>query len=302
MTVIQKQGILYQYLFIFHFPLQNPVFQAVQESSLQDDYGFDDQENIQKNLYSHNTLRQYWSDPLVIFRSDIFTSNNYVDWFAPEDTKKFKDIQLLQFEKGEKQEYLKKFTIYCIKMLIFDMYEQFGFQKVQTELRKVIDNRIILNDVQLFNCNWKNFRINDLYQLYGHKNWVRSVCFSPDGNTLASGSVDNSIRQWDLKTGQQKAKLDGHMSIQYVSPLTEINQHRLVIISLFAYGMSQQPQKFYSRIIVIRKFQKKAIYSCSQTTLLWFTLIFWKAEFKNEIFLLFLEYYKQIIKVGFFQQ
>ncbi|CAD8167247.1 unnamed protein product [Paramecium pentaurelia] len=37
-----------------------------------------------------------------------------------------------------------------------------------------------------------------------------SVCFSPDGNTLASGSEDNSIRLWDVKTGQQKAQLDGH--------------------------------------------------------------------------------------------
>ncbi|CAD8132652.1 unnamed protein product [Paramecium pentaurelia] len=37
-----------------------------------------------------------------------------------------------------------------------------------------------------------------------------SVCFSLDGNTLASGSVDKSIRLWDVKTGQQKAKLNGH--------------------------------------------------------------------------------------------
>ncbi|CAD8043917.1 unnamed protein product [Paramecium primaurelia] len=37
-----------------------------------------------------------------------------------------------------------------------------------------------------------------------------SVCFSPDGNILASGSYDNSICLWDVKTGQQKAKLDGY--------------------------------------------------------------------------------------------
>ncbi|CAD8178532.1 unnamed protein product [Paramecium pentaurelia] len=31
-------------------------------------------------------------------------------------------------------------------------------------------------------------------KLDGHEHWVMSVCFSPDGNTLASDSVDNSIR------------------------------------------------------------------------------------------------------------
>ncbi|CAD8093639.1 unnamed protein product [Paramecium primaurelia] len=49
-------------------------------------------------------------------------------------------------------------------------------------------------------------------KLDGHTNYVYSVCFSPDGNTLASGSHDQSIRLWDVKTGQQKAKLDGHSS------------------------------------------------------------------------------------------
>ncbi|CAD8120191.1 unnamed protein product [Paramecium sonneborni] len=39
---------------------------------------------------------------------------------------------------------------------------------------------------------------------------IHYKCFSPDKTLLASGNADKSIHLWDVKTGQQKAKLDGH--------------------------------------------------------------------------------------------
>ncbi|CAD8118035.1 unnamed protein product [Paramecium primaurelia] len=71
-------------------------------------------------------------------------------------------------------------------------------------------NGINLNGALLLNCKWKNLRIHELNKLSGHSDQVRSIYFSPDGNTLASGSSHNSISLWDVKTEQQKAKLDGH--------------------------------------------------------------------------------------------
>ncbi|CAK58103.1 unnamed protein product (macronuclear) [Paramecium tetraurelia] len=67
-----------------------------------------------------------------------------------------------------------------------------------------------LNGAQLFNCKWKNIKLNELNKLEGHESSVNSVSISPDGTILASGSADNSIRLWDSKTGELKAKLVGH--------------------------------------------------------------------------------------------
>lgn len=39
-------------------------------------------------------------------------------------------------------------------------------------------------------------------KLSGHRDVVRSIGFSPDGTTLASGSSDKSILLWDVKIAE----------------------------------------------------------------------------------------------------
>ena len=46
--------------------------------------------------------------------------------------------------------------------------------------------------------------------LTGHTDKVWSVAFSPNGKTLASGSIDHTIKLWDVATGSLIRTLTGH--------------------------------------------------------------------------------------------
>ncbi|MFM6270296.1 MAG: WD40 repeat domain-containing protein, partial [Dolichospermum sp.] len=54
---------------------------------------------------------------------------------------------------------------------------------------------------------------NLLQTLKGHSNWVWSVAYSPDGQTVASGSDDNTIKLWNVNTGNLLQTLKGHSEL-----------------------------------------------------------------------------------------
>ncbi|KAJ5724568.1 hypothetical protein N7493_006296 [Penicillium malachiteum] len=58
----------------------------------------------------------------------------------------------------------------------------------------------------------------ELQTLEGHSDSVWSVAFSPDSQTVASGSDDKTIKLWDTKTGKELQTLEGHSdSVQSVA-------------------------------------------------------------------------------------
>jgi len=52
----------------------------------------------------------------------------------------------------------------------------------------------------------------EIYVSTGHTSLVNSVAFSADSKTLASGSMDGTIRLWDVASGQELKTLKGHSS------------------------------------------------------------------------------------------
>ena len=51
-----------------------------------------------------------------------------------------------------------------------------------------------------------------VFTLKGHKDGVRSVAYGPDGKFIASGSDDNTIKLWDVATGECIKTFEGHTS------------------------------------------------------------------------------------------
>src|SRR5206468_1663 len=53
----------------------------------------------------------------------------------------------------------------------------------------------------------------ELLHLEGHEAAVRSVCFTTDGQRLATGAEDSTVRVWDLRTGLEMLCMHGHESV-----------------------------------------------------------------------------------------
>ncbi|NER31860.1 MAG: WD40 repeat domain-containing protein, partial [Symploca sp. SIO1C4] len=75
-------------------------------------------------------------------------------------------------------------------------------KKIINELLLQIRKELKTPETNLF---WK-----DAQTLKGHSDSVRTVAISPDGQMLASGSDDQTIKLWNLETGRLLYTLKGH--------------------------------------------------------------------------------------------
>ncbi|MCS7168951.1 MAG: hypothetical protein NZ914_15150, partial [Gemmatales bacterium] len=102
----------------------------------------------------------------------------------------------------------------------------------ESEWRELPDMRLQLSKVDVGSLNLEFRAIDDkglssavmrreyrayqrFIQFVGHDRVVTSVAVSPDGRYVVSGSLDNTVRLWDLASGQEVRRFTGHDSSVY---------------------------------------------------------------------------------------
>ncbi|MFH7024731.1 MAG: AAA-like domain-containing protein [Heteroscytonema crispum UTEX LB 1556] len=88
--------------------------------------------------------------------------------------------------------------------------------KAGRDLKSLVKDKQSLADYPayspVFNLQTILLNIREKNSLEGHKSWVFSVVYSPDGKTLASASDDSTIKLWNVATGKEISTLSGHKS------------------------------------------------------------------------------------------
>ncbi len=73
------------------------------------------------------------------------------------------------------------------------------------------DYTVRLWDIKSLRPYCERFPCNEsLRELEGHTDHIYSIAFSPDGSTLASGSSDNTVKIWNVRSGKEFKTLRGH--------------------------------------------------------------------------------------------
>ncbi|KAJ2175396.1 general transcription repressor, partial [Coemansia sp. RSA 530] len=81
----------------------------------------------------------------------------------------------------------------------------------QSLLSGSLDKTLRIWDLGRFGTNGRSSdRVTARSTLVGHKDFVLSVAYSPDGNWFVSGSKDRGVQFWDPRTSQTQCMLQGH--------------------------------------------------------------------------------------------
>jgi len=93
----------------------------------------------------------------------------------------------------------------CVGWVYYEQGNQEAIQKIQDSENRITDPQF-MEALEKPDRPIRRF----IRKFKGHTGWVNSVCFSPDGRYILSGSADRIIRLWDTPTGRKIHKFKGH--------------------------------------------------------------------------------------------
>jgi WD40 repeat protein len=78
--------------------------------------------------------------------------------------------------------------------------------------RKLIGFFLVTASAAIVSAQEAGGRNPELVLQVGHRGWIRSITYSPNGSTLATASGDRTVKLWDARSAMLKQTLSGHSS------------------------------------------------------------------------------------------
>jgi WD40 repeat protein len=80
----------------------------------------------------------------------------------------------------------------------------------------------------------------------GHTAAIMSVAFSPDGRTMLTCSRDGTLKVWDVASGQERVKIEGHDIYNAIFPVVFSPDGRLIASGSIAGAVRLWPAKVFA--------------------------------------------------------
>jgi len=180
------------------------------------------------DYFLHNKNTDIWALGIILYK--MVTQKNMHPFLQGLKTtkkniitkiRKILNEQELKIDSSIQDPYMRKIIMGCLEKtpekritiqeilntLIMKKQNDFGnSDKIDLQQKKIfLTCSALPSNQKSLESVWKLWK-----SLEGHKYYVSSVCFSPDGSKIISGSGDNTVKLWDFPSGNLLKTYEGH--------------------------------------------------------------------------------------------